>query len=832
MPVAITNIEEFQAIQATASNSDAVYDLLNDIDGRVSKWWNGGDGFTMIGTPPQFALTGTLNGNGYRVLGITVNTPTTEHAAVFRRIDGTVNDLGLEGVDIAGRARVGGFASWIRHSGRVNRCYVSGDIKVNPGSSFTIAGGFASFPLETSIIEDCYSLVTVDDTAVTDTDLTIQIGSFIGRLAEGSPILRRCFCASQLLGTVSRNFIGRYLEGSLVDCFYNEDVTGGLAPADSAPTALNNTTSRQFGSFHPEFDIATELSGENSVWVILHDKDYPRHRWNQPRPIFIYTEEQLDFVRERLWSDYWLVNNLDFSTWGSFEIIGSASTPYTGEFYGGQRAIADMTINEETEAYVGLFAAVDEGAAVTWLGMVDCDIKGDHRVGPITGRLFGTAHRCYSTGTVTGRERVGGIAGSGPTTGVIHQCKTHATISGELRVGGIVGGYNGLITECYSHGTVTANVDIGEGNRVGGIVGDQSTGALINCYSRSDVIAHLNGGTFAGFTYQSFINRCYTEGQLTTAGGSSGFIGAQPESFTLDALNSFVKDTSILDANENKYATSKTVEEMLEFKTYSSTQTQGLESAWDIVPEVNKVHIWGMVHTINDGFPFLQWDQETDFIAFSEMQLDTSITLTAIPIVDISSISEFETDTKALVTYKIDMHAQGELVFDARANLDIPFDLSISSIGELSSLFFFNKHVLRRIRQVHCFTSAPRHEVNLYISGNRQVNLRRRPNVILYQESTQDIAIKVPRAEPGELEGAEFYFTLSEQIKSPAIFTFTTADHVSVNDKEVAVHIPVSFLKPLTGMYYAQLRMVKDDIHTIMLKEQAQIVPTHPSPEL
>ncbi|MCU0918472.1 MAG: hypothetical protein MUC88_28510, partial [Planctomycetes bacterium] len=92
--------------------------------------------------------------------------------------------------------------------------------------------------------------------------------------------------------------------------------------------------------------------------------------------------------------------------------IGFQGTPFTGFFDGNGCTISHVTVSAKD--YVGLFGQLMSAAKVKDLGLVDVNVTGSGgNVGGLVGSNGGTLSRCYSTGAVSGKSYVGGLAGSG-----------------------------------------------------------------------------------------------------------------------------------------------------------------------------------------------------------------------------------------------------------------------------------------------------------------------------------------------------------------------------------------------------------------------------------
>ncbi|MHC4520688.1 MAG: GLUG motif-containing protein, partial [Planctomycetota bacterium] len=192
-------------------------------------------------------------------------------------------------------------------------------------------------------------------------------------------------------------------------------------------------------------------------------------------------------------------------------------TRFEGVFDGNGHTISHLTIIGES--YVGLFGQFGDdrlsAAELKNLGLEAVDVNG---VGYGVGGLVGWNHRgsitnCYSTGSVIGGGRVGGLVGYSEA----HISTSHstATVNGtDWYVGGLVGRNSyGSITTSYSTGSVVG-VDM-----VGGLVGRNRSGTITGCYSAGNVAGEADVGGLVGSNAPdwapSTIIDCYSLGSVT-----------------------------------------------------------------------------------------------------------------------------------------------------------------------------------------------------------------------------------------------------------------------------------------------------------------------------
>lgn len=213
--------------------------------------------------------------------------------------------------------------------------------------------------------------------------------------------------------------------------------------------------------------------------------------------------------------------------------IGNHSNPFKGNFNGDNHTVTGMQISGELDR-VGLFGECTKhnvNSAIKNITVKDSVICGINFVGAIVGYAEEiNIENCRSIGnTINGKTDVGGICGKigGYSVGKVSQCYNSSKVTGRGRVGGIAGmggiaenclntgeimiinkayqsaggGIFGIFDDTTASASITACVNLGKvsgGESFGGIVGStdsKSTGHISNCYYNMDAIT---GGFDAG----------------------------------------------------------------------------------------------------------------------------------------------------------------------------------------------------------------------------------------------------------------------------------------------------------------------------------------------
>ena len=155
------------------------YILLHDLD--LSSYQNG-YGWAPIGEKTGTPFKGAFEGNYKKITGLSVHTD--YNAALFGVLHGgTIQNLGLEEVDVSGKSATGSIAGFM-YNGAISNCYVTGDIsgKIQVGG---VAGGVSS-----STISNCYTRCTISGDE--------SVGGLAGFVTNGS--ITNCYATGEISG--------------------------------------------------------------------------------------------------------------------------------------------------------------------------------------------------------------------------------------------------------------------------------------------------------------------------------------------------------------------------------------------------------------------------------------------------------------------------------------------------------------------------------------------------------------------------------------------------------------------------------------------------------
>jgi hypothetical protein len=268
---------------------------------------------------------------------------------------------------------------------------------------------------------------------------------------------------------------------------------------------------------------------------------------------------------------------------------------------------ANITVTSDWSA-TGLIGNIRAGT-VSNCSVTQSVISGGSWSGGIAGNNYdGSIYDCSFEGTVTGHQNVGGIVGDNQST--ISRCYANAVVDGFQQVGGLSGGNSGdaVISKCFSQGTVLTHTDpvYGlAGNEAGGLVGRNSNGNIINCYSLADVSSVQKvGGLVATTSADSLgsceITNCYAAGSVSGSSTVGGLIGWDIDELT--SVNNCFWDKQTTGRTYSDGGTGLLTADMQNKQTY-------LTAGWDFVNETanGTEDFWQLCDDTNE-YPKLAWN--------------------------------------------------------------------------------------------------------------------------------------------------------------------------------------------------------------------------------
>ena len=436
----------------------------------------------------------------------------------------------------AGNDRTGGFVGYAYRDSTISNCYSAGAVS---GNDWT--GGLVGYAYRNSTITNCYSTGAVGGNSKT--------GGLVGSCSTCTIM----YCYS--VGTVDGVSDVGGLVGSSLDqrdvsrSFWDIEASG---QESSAGGEGKTTAQMKTGAIF----LAWVASAGAETWTIDEGQDYPRLAWEnapgatiqlahptgtgtQDDPYLIYTAHELSSIGwlASEWDKHFkLMADIDLSmhTGTTFNIIRS----FSGVFDGNGHVISNLTyaLPNLDEAFsnvgdVGLFGSIVifKNAEIKNLGLVDPNVNARNAdcVGALVGKLGdGIVRNCYvDGGTVTGGQwrPVGGLVGHNEY-GTVVECYATAAVFGSSPVGGLVGqnGMRGTVANCYARGDVSGSGFVG--GLVGSDLGDLTMGAgITDCYATGRVTGSDSAGGLVGYGWAHGIRGCFWD--VETSGQEAGNMG-------------------------------------------------------------------------------------------------------------------------------------------------------------------------------------------------------------------------------------------------------------------------------------------------------------------
>jgi hypothetical protein len=529
---------------------------------------------------------------------------------------GSVEDCSVSGAVGAANTRgVGGLAG--QNGGAITGCRAEADITVE--EICQSVGGLVGS--NTGSVVNCYARGSIVGLGYHN-----FVGGLVGSLYRGE--LGYCYAAVALScpeATWTDPVAGYIDEASYEECFWNIDVVtwGGAGKA---------LTTADMKMMYPFMKW-----GCSGAWVIDEGDDYPRLAWEgmpgEQIPCVVLegkgTEEEPWLIRSQLEfdafaadSDYWggcvrLECDIDLAgrTYLYAVVAPYVSTGYqsggfldgsfAGTFDGDGHCVRNLFIDggNVSAGYKGLFGSIAETGSVKNLQVLDCLIHlGDltspqwpHGMcaGALAGLNAGAVSRCYSSGVVEMGDYwwdVGGLVGTnrsmaaGEPAGTTEMCASDCSIRGG------------------------ANVRL-----VGGLIGSNAGGTIVNCFSRGAVSSGENSSEVASLTgYNGGVIRwSYAAGSIQAGAGSTmvgGLVGRAGNEANVEA--------SFWDREVSGQAVSGGG---VGLDTYELRREEVyLQAGWDFVGEVaNGVQdLWTICEATN--YPRLVWQVPRADIACPE----------------------------------------------------------------------------------------------------------------------------------------------------------------------------------------------------------------------
>ena len=289
-----------------------------------------------------------------------------------------------------------------------------------------------------------------------------------------------------------------------------------------------------------------------------------------PRPeaevIKIHTLEDFMAFAKQCSLDSWSVNkwiileadiNLSDTDFEMIPIFG-------GVFDGNGHTISGF--HSVGDGYVGgLFRYISQSGVVKNLQLKGSIAGTEEKecIGSICGVNYGAIRNCSFMGTISGRDTVGGIAGTNAATGFIDSCNIRGHVTGYYMTGGIAGANHGYVNGCSNYSGINndsewveeddgmetgllpairnsdSDIEFFSGVDTGGIAG-YSDGTISNCFNYGKIGYEHSGYNIGGIAGRQagVVSFCENTGEIYGRKDVGGIVGQMEPSIAVNEAES------------------------------------------------------------------------------------------------------------------------------------------------------------------------------------------------------------------------------------------------------------------------------------------------------
>ena len=473
------------------------YALGSNLDASGTSAWNGGAGFTPIGSQAM-AFTGTFDGLGHTISNLTIDQSGASDVGLFGFATGLIQNVGLVGASVTGNNNVGALVGY--NGGTVNNSYATGSVSGNSyvgglvgfnDNSITNSSSSSSVSGVTNVgglvgIND-YSTITNSYATGTVSGTGGNVGGLVGYGNYGS------ITNSHATGTVA----GTTAVGGLVG--FNYGGTNGGTINNSYATGHVSGTSGDVGGLvgYVDFGAIANSYATGSVTGVGN-------------------------VGGLVGYNQGSISNSHAGTGG---VIGTGS--YVGGLVGLNTNGGAISNSYATGSVTGSnYAGGLAGGSIYSISTIDSSyatgpVSGYAIVGGLVGKDAGTVSNSYAAGRVTGNTEVGGLVGW--SYGAITASHATGAVSASgNQAGGLVGNTAAAVSDSYATGAVSGS------SYVGGLLGvaeTEGTAPISNSYATGVV---SGSGSYVGglVGFSAFpISNSHASGAVSGASDVGGLVG-------------------------------------------------------------------------------------------------------------------------------------------------------------------------------------------------------------------------------------------------------------------------------------------------------------------
>lgn len=485
------------------AGNNSSYILAGNIDASGTAGWNGGAGFVPIGggVTSKVYQTGSFDGRGFTIAGLTINLPGVNAVGLFG-VNGTlIQNVHLTGADITGGYGVGLLVGNADGSSTILNSSAAGTVHGTPNNNGQIGGLVGA---NAGVIDGSSANVTVD--AATSYMNGGLVGANDGSITN-SYAMGTVYGAQWVGGLVGYNSAN----GATIDTSYaTGNVIGGPGGAADTSSSIGGLSGSNDGAISRSYATG-DVSGGTAVGGLVG--------YNGT-----------------------IKNATITNSWARGSVTGNSQVGGLVGNNGGTSYVWNGSGSTPVPVAGSITGSNYAGGTVTGNFMVG-GLVGENQIGSIT--------QSFSGGTVAGGQYTGGLIGRNDAGATANQVFSTGAVTGSAYgVGGLVGENDGAITDAYATGAVGGT----EGCYcyVGSLAG-QNGGTLQNVYATGAVGSSFLAGGLIGYQSGGSVGNAYWDSYAT---GQTSAFGSTDASGSLTNILAVMSDPAQAGAANYAYKAS------------------------------------------------------------------------------------------------------------------------------------------------------------------------------------------------------------------------------------------------------------------------------------
>ena len=263
------NITSWTDLNTIRDDLTGDYQLTRDLLSADLDYEGIGDTWTPIN-----GLSGTFDGQGFKIHNLTVNVTGSNNAGLFAYLLGTVSNLGLIDVDITGQSHIGALVG--KNRGSISNCYSTGNINGSSSSTGYIGGLVGYLESGLASVTNSYSTVVILG------GNSFGNGGLIGVSYQATII--NSYSTGSVTGSGTNGGLIGWSNGTTTDCFWDTDTSGLLiSSGGTGKTTIEMQTLSTFTNVGWDF-------GTSPIWYFLIGNYPSLEQFIIPTPEIIETD--------------------------------------------------------------------------------------------------------------------------------------------------------------------------------------------------------------------------------------------------------------------------------------------------------------------------------------------------------------------------------------------------------------------------------------------------------------------------------------------------------------------------------------------------------------